>query len=294
MKNKSLITCIIPTYNRASLLSDAIESVIKQTYNNWELIIIDDGCTDNTPDIVRNYRDKDKRIRYFKNPNKGGNSARNYGIKKAKGNYIAFLDDDDISLPKRFETQLYTIDHTSAEFIVSGYEVRDRKSNKLINSYVNELKAKGAGFPSRWLVSRDLLMNVGGFDESMPAMQEVELSYRLAEVTTFTLHSEIVSIIFPTSNSISLNKENAIAGKLRLLEKHETKMPKLEAASWYFSIANSYLSIGEYEKSVPFFAKVLLLDDQNFYTNAVKFIKSLRFIAASVKLVFELLANNFS
>ena len=98
--NKPLVSVILPTYNRARLVSRSINSVLKQTYNNFELIIIDDGSTDNTKQIINSFNDN--RIVYLKhNHNKHASAARNTGIAKSKGELIAFLDDDDQWLPKK-------------------------------------------------------------------------------------------------------------------------------------------------------------------------------------------------
>lgn len=86
---------IVPVYNRQETISNAIESVLAQDYNNWELIIIDDGSIDDTKKVCESFSKKDKRIRYFYKKNGGVCSARNYGIKNARGNYILFLDSDD-------------------------------------------------------------------------------------------------------------------------------------------------------------------------------------------------------
>jgi glycosyltransferase involved in cell wall biosynthesis len=94
---------IIPTYNRAHLLSKAIESVISQTYSNWELIIIDDGSTDRTNELVDNYCKIDNRIRYIYQENAERSAARNNGIEHAKGEFICFLDSDDYYLPERLK-----------------------------------------------------------------------------------------------------------------------------------------------------------------------------------------------
>ncbi len=93
-----LFSVIIPTHNRAGIIGRAIESVLEQTYQNWELIIVDDGSTDNTREIVESYNDD--RIRYFWKKNEERSIARNFGIDKAEGTYISFLDDDDYYLPE--------------------------------------------------------------------------------------------------------------------------------------------------------------------------------------------------
>lgn len=92
---------IIPTYNRAHLLPKAIQSVIEQSFTNWELIIVDDGSTDNTKEVISNF--KDVRIKYIYQSNQERSAARNTGIKNATGEYICFLDSDDYYLPQRLE-----------------------------------------------------------------------------------------------------------------------------------------------------------------------------------------------
>ena len=91
--NKPFFSIIIPTYNRANLISISIESVLKQTFTDFELIIVDDGSTDNTSEVVGNYTDN--RIFYYKKVNEERGAARNYGIKKSCGEYVNFLDSDD-------------------------------------------------------------------------------------------------------------------------------------------------------------------------------------------------------
>ena len=86
---------IIPAFNRAHLISKAIDSVIAQTFEDWELIIVDDGSTDNTKDLICNYQEKDSRINYIFQKNAERSAARNNGIANAKGEYICFLDSDD-------------------------------------------------------------------------------------------------------------------------------------------------------------------------------------------------------
>ena len=96
MSDLPLVSVIIPTFNRASLLYRSIESVLKQSYGHWELIIVDDGSTDNTKEVVKKYMNKDARIKYLCfEENKGVSISRNYGIAESNGEYVAFLDSDD-------------------------------------------------------------------------------------------------------------------------------------------------------------------------------------------------------
>ena len=94
-----LVSIIIPTYNREHLISETLESILAQTYQNWECLIIDDGSTDNTAELLQKYQDLDSRFQYYKRPDtkkKGPNSCRNFGFKKSKGEFINWFDSDDI------------------------------------------------------------------------------------------------------------------------------------------------------------------------------------------------------
>ena len=102
-----LISIIIPTYNRAHLISETLDSVLEQTYANWECLIVDDGSTDKTKEVVREYVDKDDRFRFYTRPikkRKGPNSCRNYGFEKSKGTYVNWFDSDDLYLSNALES----------------------------------------------------------------------------------------------------------------------------------------------------------------------------------------------
>lgn len=250
---KELISCIIPTYNRATVLKKAIESVLSQTYHNWELIIIDDQSTDNTWDIIQEYQKKVNQVRCFQNPDKGANYARNLGIARARGNYIAFLDDDDISQPHRFESQIKTMLKSNTRFIVSWFDVRDRATGKIKRIDKTVLKGAGAGFPSRWMIEKSLLDEVGGFNPRMIAMQDCELSYRLATKYTFAHHDDVVTTMYNTPDSTSSTGERAVKGKIQLLDEVEDLMHPNEAAWWHFSIAMDFYTMGDFNKSQKHF-----------------------------------------
>ncbi len=101
-----LLSVVMATYNRSDLVGRAIESILNQTYNDFELIIVDDGSTDGTPQILQKYAAKDKRIILLQQNNQGLAAARNTAVYKAQGKYIAFMDDDDVSAPNRLDKQV--------------------------------------------------------------------------------------------------------------------------------------------------------------------------------------------
>src|SRR5690606_1022644 len=109
MQEHPLVSIIIPTYNRAHLLGETLDSVLAQTYTNWECIIVDDGSTDTTADILKTYCDKDARFQYHKRPDiyqSGGNGARNYGLVLSKGEYVQWFDSDDIMYDNYIELKV--------------------------------------------------------------------------------------------------------------------------------------------------------------------------------------------
>src|SRR5205809_3501840 len=108
--NEALVSVIMPAYNAGKFITESIESVIAQTYAYWELLIVDDGSTDNTKNVIQNFSEKDKKIRYFFQANGKQGKARNMALSYASGNYIAFLDADDIWLPQKLEVQVKEIE----------------------------------------------------------------------------------------------------------------------------------------------------------------------------------------
>ena len=124
-----LISIITPTYNCAKFIGKTIESVLSQTYKNWEMIIVDDASKDNTEEIVSNY--KDDRIRYIRlTENSGAAIARTRAMQEAKGKYMAFLDSDDLWKSNKLESQIKFMMDNNYNFICSSYEQIDEQGNK--------------------------------------------------------------------------------------------------------------------------------------------------------------------
>jgi glycosyltransferase involved in cell wall biosynthesis len=122
--NDSLVSIITPNYNCASFIGQAIESVLSQTYRNWEMLIIDDCSTDDSVSIIKDYLEKDERIKLFSTEKNEKNPAtpRNIGIKNAQGRYIAFLDSDDIYFSKKLENQIKLFNNDNIAIVFSNYE----------------------------------------------------------------------------------------------------------------------------------------------------------------------------
>ncbi len=123
-QNNPLVSIITPCYNAGEFLSQSIESVLDQTYSNWELLIIDDESTDGSRDIVETYAKRDSRIHLLINDKHVGMpyAPRNFGIKHAKGDYIAFLDSDDVWLPNKLADQIPLFEDSRVAVVFSDYE----------------------------------------------------------------------------------------------------------------------------------------------------------------------------
>ncbi|CAN5347934.1 glycosyltransferase family 2 protein [soil metagenome] len=132
MRETPLVSIIMPSYNSAAFIGEAIRSVQGQTHHNWELIIVDDASCDATVSIISDFLNNDPKINLLVNPvNRGAGYSRNRGIKAAAGDFIAFLDTDDIWLPGKLETQLKFMEENNLEMTFSSYFLMDENGRKL-------------------------------------------------------------------------------------------------------------------------------------------------------------------
>ncbi len=122
-----LVSIIIPVYNAAEYIGETIESVLAQTYREWELLLVDDGSVDKSCEIMERYAKNDERIRVICKANEGAAKARNTGVEKANGRYIAYLDADDLWTPDKLEKEIAFAKENNAAFCFTGYEFADEK-----------------------------------------------------------------------------------------------------------------------------------------------------------------------
>ena len=179
------VSVIIPTYDRASTLPRAIDSVLAQTLAPLELIVVDDGSADDTERLVR---DRYARVRYLKQSNAGVSAARNRGLAAARGSWLAFLDSDDEWRPRKTERQLAALAerpdvlvcHTGENWMRRGRRVnpglRHRKHGGWMFRHCLSLCAIS---PSSVIIHRDVLSSVGTFDEELPACEDYDLWLRI-------------------------------------------------------------------------------------------------------------------
>lgn len=224
-----LISVIIPTKGRMLQLINAVNSVLNQTYKNFEIIIIDDS--EAFVDKLFN----DKRINHIWNetPNNNAGASRNQGIKIAKGEFIAFLDDDDEWLPTKLEKQMKVIERRpETKFMVCG--ILDKRYYKnYINTYRelishDEILQKlNLSSTSSYLVNTALLRDIGGFDTNFPSAQEYELAIRLSKVTDARCVPEVLVVQNETHGQITKQWKSKIEGLQKILDKHHFEYEQL-------------------------------------------------------------------
>ncbi|MGA1871247.1 MAG: glycosyltransferase family 2 protein [bacterium] len=193
MNEEIFVSVIIPTYNRAKLLDEAIKSVLEQTYKNFEIIVVDDCSTDNTEEIVKKI--KDTRIRYIRHEeNHGGSAARNTGIKAAKGDYIAFHDSDDLWLPQKLEKQVdILINHKDIALVYTNIIYIDNNGKylkvgfeptKFVSGYAFKecLLADTPCLLATWLIRKSCFDTLGYFDEDFQMAQGREMELKIARI----------------------------------------------------------------------------------------------------------------
>lgn len=186
----SFVLCI---YNGEKYLKQAIDSVLGQSFNNFELILVDDGSTDSTLEIIRNYEKKDSRCRVFAGPNRGVIPARNFGINQANGDFIALMDADDICMPNRLTMQIqYLHDHPECVAVGSRVMLIDPDGNNLTTLQFAEtheeidnanLARQGCSIVNPSAVIRKAsILEVGLYREEYNFAEDIDLFLRLAEV----------------------------------------------------------------------------------------------------------------
>ncbi|WP_121356705.1 glycosyltransferase family A protein [Flavisolibacter nicotianae] len=201
-----MFSVIIPTYNREDLLPVAIESVIRQTCPDWELLIIDDGSTDGSEGVVQHYL-ADSRIRYFKKENSGGAQSRNFGVSLAKGDFIVFLDSDDEAYPHWLETAAGVIREDTG-IICAGANRRLLDGTIIeeppyaINVYGEKVKVKFTA--GSLFIKRELFLESGGYDMEMPSGLQSQLGYTLLPY----LHQSHLKIVTIDQCLVQINIHN--------------------------------------------------------------------------------------
>jgi glycosyltransferase involved in cell wall biosynthesis len=266
MMNNPFFSVIIPTYNRAEFIGKAIDSVLAQTFQDFEIIVVDDGSTDNTEEVVQ--RVKTDRLRYFKKENGERAAARNFGANRATGKFVNFLDSDDLLYPNHLLVGFNFIKaHDHVQIFHLGYDVKDWKG-RVLNvvdniQFVNRKILSGNVLSCNGVfVNREcMLKNPFNEDRKLSSLEDWELWIRMSAVYPFLNSNTVTSTIFQhdersvmTVNKSSIKTKTSIFVKYALENEGNQKafgrsVKKVAASAWTYA-ALHLLMAGENKSEV--------------------------------------------
>jgi len=284
------VSVVIPTYNRGFLINRAIRSVLNQSYVDFDLIVVDDGSTDNTKAKVEELILKDSRIRLIcHRANRGAQAARNTGIQAADGKYIAFLDSDDEWLPRKLELQMILFSQRADPLGVVYCGIQNETGD---NQFFREHSPKHRGYiypivlrdwlagTSTLVVRRDYLERVGGFDVNIRAYQEWDFCIRLAREAEFDYVEEILAIYHEHEGiTISKNMVQNALGYMDVINAHYREIlyevGRQVLSDHFYTAGRIFMQAGIIKRARSCFKQSINLCPDNVRTWAHLFVSSL-------------------
>lgn len=272
--NKPLVTVIIPTYNRAKTIERSINSVLSQSYSNLELIVVDDGSSDNTKSVVENI--DDSRVRYIWQNNSGACAARNNGINNARGENIAFNDSDDTWKPNKLEKQLEVVTKTGADVVFCKLSIPVKNGYKKLQpegineGFVNFRKNSVAGIGTQTLLFKKKVLTKFRFDEEIPRFQDLEILINIMNSRNYELYCINESLLDDykvSRDSISVNSNKLITA-LEILERKYPDLKNISPAlsrdiSGYFRFSSKIeIKNKNYFKAVKYEFKAIMYEER--------------------------------
>ncbi len=242
-----MISIIMPVYNGDKFLAAAIESVLHQTYEDFELLIINDGSSDQSESIIADYQKiSGGRIKSFRQTNSGVSKARNRGIFEATGEFVAFIDQDDLWIPTKLEKQLGFFNDQSVGMVTCSFNLLDsnlREEFIQIGKNFNKnyllkklLICNIIGPPSCVIVKRFFLNYVGNFDETLGGPEDRDMWFRILNICNINVVPEALVKYRMHGNNAHLNIENMMINQKRFIYKHRQQY------TWFSKRkANSYI-----------------------------------------------------
>lgn len=242
------VSVILPAYNRADLVGRAIDSVLAQTWRNFELIVVDDCSTDDTRAAMETYRDTPRVRLIFSETNRGGSGARNLGIEHARGDLVAFQDSDDIWLPHKLAAQVAALEknakaglcycgalHTSG---TSSFYIPEPIFERLDGDMSDEILRRNTTSTQTLLIRRTVLDEAGHFTEDLKRYQDWDLMIRVAQVTQFVFLPDPMVVICDTPGNISSVALNDAVCRAAILDRYPelfARRPDLAARNHYIA-----------------------------------------------------------
>lgn len=292
-----LVSVIIPAYNRAAVLPRAIKSVLGQTFSDYEIVVVDDASKDNTSEVLKGFTDE--RIVYIRHAsNKGGAAARNTGIERSRGEWVAFLDSDDAWLPEKLAQQieLLTKSESNVGVVYTGLKVVYETSGETENipgvhrgKFLKELLISNCVRTlSSILVRRSFLNAIGGFDPDLRSCQDWDLYIRLMKQCSFECVVQPLTVYYVNKQDpsrISNSRKSIIQGHEAIARKYEADyktLSKQERVRYLESVAEMYILGGNLSHS---FSKVI---EAYQLSGEFRFLyKAMRYIARYIKNKFQ-------
>jgi glycosyltransferase involved in cell wall biosynthesis len=231
------VSVVIPTYNRADLIGETLQSVVEQTFTDWECSVVDDGSTDNTREVVEAFIAGDPRFLYVWQANASATVARNHGLALARGEYVAFVDSDDHFAPDRLAWQVAALDRNPEAVLVYGNTLHCRSSDMRHGEiYLADLVQKPSGWAFEQLlqcsaiyaplVRTDVIRRLNGFDTTLPqAGEDWDMWLRLSRVGTIIFDPRIHLYYRVHEGNISRDSLHLYRGARRVLTRHLRDLP---------------------------------------------------------------------
>lgn len=223
------ISVIIPVYNQSRYIGQTLDAVKRQTFRDWECIIVNDGSIDNTEDIVNNYVNCDNRFKYIFQKNTGLSGARNTGILSASGVYIAFLDADDLWEPRMLETTYkFLEDHRDIGVVCTGWDLIDEYGNiksrkfcpRMCNDYFESLILRNLFPVHTLLLKKEIFDRCGLFDIRLKSLEDWDMWLRVVQKGyKFSHTNQLLAHYRRHSNSMSINVNRMAENSFAVVEK---------------------------------------------------------------------------
>lgn len=288
------ISVIIPVYNGETTIRETIESVLNQTFTDFELIVIDDGSTDSTWEAIAQI--SDPRIQAFSYPNCGSNASRNRGLEKSSGTYISFIDADDLWTPDKLESQYRTLqDCPEAGLAYSWTDCIDESSQFLRpdsratfsgDVFAPMLLAHFLSNGSNPLIRRQVFQKLGNFDETLKFAEEWEMYLRVARHYPFVVVPKPQILYRQSANSMSMNVAQMEASAIDVIEKTFAQAPEALQYLKPRSLGNiyKYLTVKALEGTS---ARQRGISGFRFYLNALRNDRNLLTAPVTLKVLYK-------
>jgi len=256
-----MISVVIPTFNRAHLISRAIKSIQDQTFRDWELLIVDDGSIDNTVQVISEFSD-DHRIRYIGKENSGAAHSRNVGVEQASNEWITFLDSDDEARPDWLQKFVDEI-NSGAQIVSCGLEKYNEKGEHISTKIPTQNAHRTGGQFTNggvYILKKEHFLAIGGFDPLLRSGQHTELYFRLRKyaaernIVTTVIPLPLIKIHIHTGYRIRSDHKAKFEGSMYTYRKHfnDAIKPKKMRSLFEGLIAYNAFKIGKYDTAVAF------------------------------------------